>query len=48
MAHRNALAWLEILDSDLDRAQTFYETLLGTTISPRDDGPRQSARCLRV
>ena len=29
MAHRNALNWFEIPVSNLDRAQKFYETLLG-------------------
>ena len=32
MAHRNALNWFEIPAINLDRAQKFYETILGTTI----------------
>ena len=32
MAHRNAINWFEIPVSNLDRAQKFYETLLGTAI----------------
>lgn len=32
MSHRNAVNWFEIPVRDLDRAQAFYETLLGTSI----------------
>ena len=32
MAHRNVINWFEIPVSNLDRAQKFYETLLGTAI----------------
>ena len=39
MAHRNALNWFEIPVSNLDRAQKFYETLLGTSIRRETMGP---------
>lgn len=39
MAHRNALNWFEIPVSNLDRAQRFYATLLGTTSRRETMGP---------
>ncbi|MBC8058038.1 MAG: VOC family protein [Rhizobiales bacterium] len=39
MTPRNALNWFEIPVGNLDRAQTFYETLLGTTIRRETMGP---------
>lgn len=33
------VCWFEIPVSDLDRAKTFYETVLGTTMNRNDDGP---------
>ena len=34
----NALSWFEIPVSDLDRAQTFYETVLGQQLQRQDFG----------
>ena len=34
----NALDWFEIPARDLDRAQRFYETLLGAHAAPRGHG----------
>lgn len=38
----NAVAWFEIYVNDMQRARTFYETVLGTTLShlpsPNEDG----------
>jgi uncharacterized protein len=31
------VGWFDIYVSDMDRAQTFYETVLGTTLAPMDD-----------
>jgi predicted enzyme related to lactoylglutathione lyase len=31
------VGWFDIYVEDIDRAQTFYETLLDTTLSPMDD-----------
>ena len=39
MANRTALNWFEIPVSNLDRAQKFYETLLGTSIRRETMGP---------
>jgi len=36
MAVRNAISWFEIPTSDLDRAQKFYETIFGITLTPLD------------
>jgi len=35
---QNALSWFEIPVSDLDRAQTFYETVLGQPLQRQDFG----------
>ena len=40
---RNALNWFEIPAVDLDRAQRFYQTLLGTTLKREAMGPEQMA-----
>lgn len=31
------IGWFDIYVEDMERAQTFYETVLGTTLSPMDD-----------
>jgi len=36
MALRNAISWFEIPTTDLDRAQKFYETIFGITLTPLD------------
>lgn len=36
MAIRNAISWFEIPTADLDRAQKFYETIFGITLTPLD------------
>lgn len=36
MALRNAISWFEIPTADLDRAQKFYETIFGITLTPLD------------
>lgn len=33
---KNAISWFEIPTTDIDRAQKFYETILGITMSPLD------------
>ncbi|MEO8763426.1 MAG: VOC family protein [Ginsengibacter sp.] len=33
---KNAISWFEIAATDLDRAQKFYETIFGITLSPFD------------
>jgi predicted enzyme related to lactoylglutathione lyase len=33
---KNAISWVEIPASDLDRAQKFYETIMGIKLSPLD------------
>jgi len=40
---RNAVNWFEIPAIDLDRAQHFYETLLGTTLKRETMGTEQMA-----
>lgn len=37
-SHVNALHWFEIPTLDLDRAQGFYETVLGTSLRRAGDG----------
>ena len=39
----NAISWFEIPVHNLDRAQAFYETLLGTTLRREAMGPSQGA-----
>ena len=41
MTQRSALTWFEIPVRDLDRAQTFYETLLATTIRRETIAPNE-------
>ncbi len=36
MVQRNAISWFEIPTIDLDRAQKFYEAILGVTLTPLD------------
>ena len=36
MIHKNAISWFEIPATDLDRAQKFYEAILGVTLIPLD------------
>lgn len=36
MPPKNAISWFEIGTVDLDRAQKFYETILGITMIPMD------------
>lgn len=36
MVQKNAVSWVEIPAKDLDRAQKFYETILGVTLTPVD------------
>ncbi|MEO5947803.1 MAG: VOC family protein [Chitinophagaceae bacterium] len=33
---KNAISWFEIPTTDINRAQKFYETILGITLSPLD------------
>ena len=33
---KNAISWFEIPATDIDRAQTFYETILGITMTPME------------
>jgi uncharacterized protein len=40
---RNAVNWFEIPAADLDRAQRFYETLLGDTLKRESMGSEQMA-----
>ncbi|HEY2925681.1 VOC family protein [Piscinibacter sp.] len=40
---RHALNWFEIPVRDIDRAQTFYETLLGTSLRREAMGPQTLA-----
>ena len=40
---RNAVNWFEIPAVDFDRAQRFYQTLLGTTLRRESMGPQQLA-----
>lgn len=37
MAKPNAIGWFDIYVHDLDRAVTFYETVLGTKLTPLGD-----------
>ena len=39
----NAISWFEIPVQNLDRAQAFYEALLGTTLGRETMGPSQGA-----
>ena len=39
---RHVLSWFEIPVDDIDRAQHFYETLLGQPLRREEMGPRQS------
>lgn len=36
MSFTNAISWFEIPATDLDRAQTFYETIFGVSLFPMD------------
>jgi uncharacterized protein len=36
MSFKNAISWFEIPTTDLDRAQTFYETIFGISLIPLD------------
>jgi predicted enzyme related to lactoylglutathione lyase len=36
MAFKNAISWVEIPAADLERAQKFYETIMGITLTPLD------------
>ena len=40
---RNALHWFEVPAVDLDRAQRFYQTLLGTALKRETMGGEQMA-----
>ncbi|WP_343675175.1 VOC family protein [Chitinophaga sp.] len=37
-AHTNVITWFEIPVSDIERAQTFYETILDIQLVKRNDG----------
>ncbi|MEH6660025.1 MAG: VOC family protein [Parasphingorhabdus sp.] len=37
---RDRLVWVEIPATDLDRAKTFYEAVLDTSLVANDDGPQ--------
>jgi predicted enzyme related to lactoylglutathione lyase len=39
----NAISWFEIPTAQLDRAQAFYETVLGCALRREDMGPSQGA-----
>jgi uncharacterized protein len=41
-AQKNAIDWFEIPVHNLDRAQTFYETLLATTLRREAAGPAKT------
>ena len=41
MEHRSALNWFEIPVTDMDRAQAFYEKLLGTALRREAIGDKQ-------
>lgn len=43
---RNALTWFEIPVNDLDRAQAFYETVLGAPLRREAMGPAQTLAVL--
>ena len=43
MATRNPVNWFEIPTTDLDRAQRFYEAVLGIEMARHDMGPLQMA-----
>lgn len=38
---RNPVGWFEIYVDDLDRAQTFYESVLGVSLSPLPTPPQE-------
>lgn len=40
---KNAIAWFEIPTTQLDRAQTFYEAVLGQTLRRENMGPSEGA-----
>jgi len=40
---KNAINWFEIPTTQLDRAQAFYETVLGNSLRREDMGPSQGA-----
>ena len=40
---KNAISWFEIPTQQLDRAQAFYEAVLGSTMRREDMGPSQGA-----
>jgi predicted enzyme related to lactoylglutathione lyase len=43
---QSAVAWFEIPCADLDRARTFYETILGVTMTKIDPGTPNDAKCI--
>ena len=44
--HRSAVAWFEIPSRDLNRAQRFYETILGCTMKKDDFGDHEDEMCI--
>ncbi len=46
MKLRSAVAWFEIPSRDLDRAQRFYETVLGCTMKKDDFGSMDDVMCV--
>ena len=45
---KNAIAWFEIPTTQLDRAQAFYEAVLGQPLRRENMGPERRRRvCLR-
>ena len=40
---KNAIAWFEIPTTQLDRAQAFYEAVLGQTLRRENMGPSEGA-----
>ena len=36
MSFKNAVSWFEIPSTDIERAQKFYETIFGTSLTPLD------------
>jgi hypothetical protein len=40
--HTNVLTWFEIPVSDIDRAKTFYETILDIEMTKQKDGPDEA------
>lgn len=43
---KNPLVWFEIYVDNIDRATTFYETVLGTTLSKMEDPTDQSMKMM--